>query len=100
MLLRGGFSQLPRVRTLGDVEYVKFGGAGVFEVRQLAKEPSQRDALIAHHFDELQTLLDQFREEKTAYLPTPYPRFAARFSDYGHLARAQEWSVGDGEDGE
>jgi ATP-dependent helicase/nuclease subunit B len=38
-------------------------------------------------------LLNEFRDEATAYLPRPYPQFAARFAPYDHLARVKEWSA-------
>jgi ATP-dependent helicase/nuclease subunit B len=38
--------------------------------------------------------LNQFRRPQTAYLPRPFPKYAARYNDYDHLARVKEWSGG------
>jgi ATP-dependent helicase/nuclease subunit B len=41
-----------------------------------------------------------FDDPATPYVPRPRPRYAPRYSDYEHLARVKEWSVGGGEEGD
>ncbi|MDY0882364.1 double-strand break repair protein AddB [Dongia soli] len=50
-------------------------------------------------YDGLLALLRDFSEEDAAYPAQPAPRYAPRYSDYGHLARVLEWSLA-GEEGE
>jgi ATP-dependent helicase/nuclease subunit B len=45
-------------------------------------------------------LLDQFRDETTPYIPRPFPKYAAKYNDYDHLARVKEWSATGGVAGE
>jgi len=48
------------------------------------------------HFTDLVELLNQFRDPTTAYPPRPFPKFAARYNAYDHLARVKEWAIGGG----
>ncbi len=54
--------------------------------------------IVQKHFAELLVLLNQFRDADIGYPSRPYPKFAARFSAYDHLARVKEWAA-DREDG-
>jgi ATP-dependent helicase/nuclease subunit B len=42
----------------------------------------------------LRRLVDAFDLPQTPYRSVPDPEMAPRFSDYAHLARIKEWSVG------
>jgi ATP-dependent helicase/nuclease subunit B len=46
----------------------------------------------------LSALVARFDDEKTPYAARPHPDHAPKYSDYGHLARLQEWA--DGNEGE
>ncbi len=39
-----------------------------------------------------------FRDEATGYPARPFPKYAARFGRYDHLARVREWSATGGLD--
>jgi ATP-dependent helicase/nuclease subunit B len=41
--------------------------------------------------------IEAFDKRATAYLAQPHPGLKPRFSDYGQLARVDEWDLGDGE---
>jgi len=41
--------------------------------------------------------IEAFDKPGTAYLAQPHPGLKPRFSDYGQLARVDEWDLGDGE---
>jgi len=43
----------------------------------------------------LTELIRRFDDPKTPYEARPHPDFAPKYSDYGHLARVQEWAAGD-----
>jgi ATP-dependent helicase/nuclease subunit B len=85
--------------------YVKLGGKNGGEERVLdfnrksksnekAAPPQTVGDVAEEHFSALIGLLNQFREESTPYPPRPFPKFAAKYGAYDHLARVKEWSLG------
>ena len=94
ILLQQGFSELPHVEPLGEIAFVKFGGGDIFTTRSIASKNTVLSVLVEDQFAELIDLLNQFREPETVYASRPFPQFLARYSDYDHLARVLEWSVG------
>jgi ATP-dependent helicase/nuclease subunit B len=103
MARRGAFGLAPDTR-VEAVLYVKLlGKDGGAEKPLRFKRKGEEDASLADmaqkHFADLVGLLNQFRDPTTAYPPRPFPKFAARYNAYDHLARVKEWASGEG-DGE
>jgi ATP-dependent helicase/nuclease subunit B len=91
---------------IAEALYLKLTGKdGGFErVLDFAERSQSNSAptiseVAERHFQALLGLLNQFRDETTPYPPRPFPKFAARYNAYDHLARVKEWSVGVDEDG-
>jgi ATP-dependent helicase/nuclease subunit B len=105
MARRGAFDLGSKIETV-EALYLKLGGDGGGEERPLdfsatktnAKKASFNDVAEDHYHD-LKKLLNQFRDETTAYPPRPFPKFAKRYNAYDHLARVKEWSQGGGPEG-
>jgi ATP-dependent helicase/nuclease subunit B len=95
MAARGAFGLKPGTR-VDEALYLKLGGRdGGAEKALIFKKQKEDLATVAErHFAFLAALLDQFRRPETAYPPRPFPKFAARYNDYDHLARVKEWSTG------
>jgi ATP-dependent helicase/nuclease subunit B len=101
MARRGAFGLAPETR-VGHALYIKLLGKDGGKERLLRfKRKGYADESIAdvaeEHFASLVELLGQFREPATAYPPRPFPKFAARYSAYDHLARVKEWALGAGQ---
>ncbi|MCC2097473.1 MAG: PD-(D/E)XK nuclease family protein, partial [Hyphomicrobiales bacterium] len=101
MVERGGFDTLPEGTPVEAALYLKLlGGDGVVEhiIGTGRSSTKTLQDLAGEHFDGLVTLANQFRDEKTAYVPRPYPQFTHAFAEYDHLARVKEWAAGTGGD--
>jgi ATP-dependent helicase/nuclease subunit B len=100
MAKRGAFD-LPKETRVEAALYLKLGGRVGGETRPLTfqKQGESFDAVVEMHFEELIGLLNSFRKQETAYQPRPFPKYAARYNDYDHLARVKEWSSGFDEGG-
>ena len=98
--LQGGFAALIPTPTLGELLFLKFGGAKQFEQRDALPKGADATAAAAGQLRELVLLLNDFRIEAQGYPSQPYASQAPRHSDYKHLSRVKEWSAsgGDGED--
>jgi ATP-dependent helicase/nuclease subunit B len=108
MARRGAFNVAPgtevaealyvklRSKTGGEEKPLVFGKAKAKDTDAAA--PSVGD-VAETHFQALIDLLNQFRDAATAYPPRPFPKFAARYNVYDHLARVKEWSLGRDEGG-
>jgi ATP-dependent helicase/nuclease subunit B len=96
MALRGAFAPGAPAGTV-EALYVKLGGPGGGKERRVAFKngPSFLD-VAEEHFDGLVALLNQFRDPATPYPPRPFPKFAAAYNPYDHLARVREWSLSGG----
>jgi ATP-dependent helicase/nuclease subunit B len=93
----GGFSGIAPA-AVGALEYWRLTGSRpAGEIKALNGEPA---ALAAEALAGLQGMIAAFDQPATAYHAVPDPAFAPRYSDYGHLARVKEWSVGDAGDDE
>lgn len=100
MAVRGAFG-LPQGTDVAEALYVKLGGKGggdmrplVFNGRGKTKDAPSLGEVAEEHFQALVGLLNQFRDAATAYPPRPFPKFAAKYNAYDHLARVKEWSIG------
>lgn len=94
MALRGAFD-LGQECNAATALYVKLGGpdGGMEKMVNIdvADDP----------FRDLKELLNQFRNEATAYPPRPFPKYVKKYNAYDHLARVKEWSRGgDAEEGD
>ncbi|WP_044561915.1 double-strand break repair protein AddB [Azospirillum sp. B4] len=69
------------------------GGEPAGQVVALKLDPAR---LAAEAVEGLRQLIDLFDSPDTPYRSQPRPGMAPRYSDYLHLARVAEWSVGDG----
>jgi ATP-dependent helicase/nuclease subunit B len=96
MAMDGAFGEVPAAM-VSILEFWRLTGGDPAGERC----PAGKDiaALAAGAKSGLAALIARFDDPATAYLSRPDPQWAPRYSDYGHLARIQEWSaVGDGED--
>jgi ATP-dependent helicase/nuclease subunit B len=102
MAKRGAFGLASGTR-VGEALYVKLFGKGGGEEKPLRFKPKGQDKdtppltiadVAENHFEALIALLNQFRDESTAYPPRPFPKFSAKYNAYDHLARVKEWSLG------
>ncbi|HTJ01245.1 MAG TPA: PD-(D/E)XK nuclease family protein, partial [Methylovirgula sp.] len=100
MAVRGAFG-LAEGTQVAEALYVKLGGKGGGDMRPLVfngkgktKEAPSLGEVAEEHFQALVGLLNQFRDAATAYPPRPFPKFAAKYNAYDHLARVKEWSIG------
>ncbi len=94
MAERGAFG-LPAGTHVGEAIYLKLGGAKSSErVLVFEKAKVSFEEVVQSHYDGLIHLLEQFRIETTPYLARPFPKYAARYNAYDHLARVKEWSAG------
>jgi ATP-dependent helicase/nuclease subunit B len=91
MATRGAFDLGQECNTATAL-YVKLGGSGGGE------EKTVNTDFIENHFRDLIELLNQFRDEATAYPPRPFPEHVKKYNAYDHLARVKEWSRGGGAD--
>jgi ATP-dependent helicase/nuclease subunit B len=100
MAKRGAFD-LPNATRVAAALYLKLGGRTGGEEKPLVfqKQGASFEAVVEMHFEELIGLLNAFRKCETAYQPRPFPKYAARYNDYDHLARVKEWSSGFDEGG-
>ncbi|MDZ5646865.1 double-strand break repair protein AddB [Nitrospirillum sp. BR 11828] len=90
--LAGGFGlRVPVVEQLAFWRLT--GGEPAGQVVALKLDPAR---LAAEAVEGLRQLIDLFDQESTPYRSQPRPGMAPRYSDYLHLARVAEWSVGDG----
>jgi ATP-dependent helicase/nuclease subunit B len=96
---RGGFADVP-AQTIDQAVYVKLRAADDVEAKSLAKDQSSLADMIVDHYAGLLVLLNQFRDPNMGYLARPYPHYVNDYSDYDHLARVKEWSIGQGEESE
>ncbi len=75
--------------TPAALEYWRLGGGDPPGLRKAIGDGDPA-ALIDRAIDRLRTLIDRFDDPDTAYLATPSPQWAPRFSDYRHLERLGE----------
>jgi ATP-dependent helicase/nuclease subunit B len=104
MIAEAAFPEIG-TREVNEALYLKLGGGDGGKKVELdwSKQKKKGEAfadVVARHRRELVTLLDQFREETTPYIPRPFPKYAAKYNDYDHLARVKEWSATGGIAGE
>ena len=99
MLTQGAFGDPPGTQVT-SASYIKLGGAsgGMERALDFKKHDTDLVAVAERHYDELVRLLTQFRDPATPYPARPFPKFAARFNAYDHLARMGEWASGGEED--
>ena len=95
MANRGAFG-LASGTQVAEAIYVKlFAREGGRERPLIFTRPDVPFGEIAEkHFTELAALLNQFRDPAVGYPARPYPKFAARYNAYDHLARVKEWAAG------
>ncbi|MBV9395020.1 MAG: double-strand break repair protein AddB [Methylobacteriaceae bacterium] len=99
MIAEGAFPEIG-VREANEALYLKLGGGEGGKQIKLEWKKYRFAEIVARHRRELQILLNQFRDEKTPYIPRPFPKYASKYSDYDHLARVKEWSSTGGLAGE
>ncbi|MBV8850633.1 MAG: double-strand break repair protein AddB [Methylobacteriaceae bacterium] len=96
MVAEGAFPEIGK-REANEALYLKLGGGDGGKKIELDWSKGKRKEgfadVVARHRQELETLLNQFRQHDTPYLPRPFPKYASKHSDYDHLARVKEWSA-------
>jgi ATP-dependent helicase/nuclease subunit B len=97
MARRGAFGLAPDTRVEAAL-YVKLLGKDGGKEKPLAftRPDVSLEEMAEKHFADLVALLNQFRDPATPYPPRPFPKFAARYNAYDHLARVKEWATGGG----
>ncbi len=95
MALRGAFALGTQSETV-EALYLRLTGkeGGKEEPVTLKKGGGSFMEVAKKHYDGLIELLNQFRNETTAYPPRPFPKFAKKYNAYDYLARVKEWSRG------
>ncbi|TAL80406.1 MAG: double-strand break repair protein AddB [Beijerinckiaceae bacterium] len=93
-MARQGAFNLEGEIDVAEAIYVKLLGkdGGKERPLDLKKEDITLPELAERHFGFLLAMLNQFRDESTPYPPRPFPKFAAKYNAYDHLARVREWS--------
>jgi ATP-dependent helicase/nuclease subunit B len=95
MAKRAAFADLPPAFGMQGL-YVKLLKGEWLQEVPIGDAEHSFESLADEHFAGLTVLLNEFRDEATAYVARPYPQFAARFAPYDHLARVKEWSASGG----
>ena len=100
MLRHGAFKDMPMGET-SELVYWRVTGSGQKPVERITL--SSRDISVADMTDAAQAgllaLVEKFDDPATPYLSQPRAEAKPKFSDYEHLARVREWSIG-GDDAE
>ncbi|MFN7114048.1 MAG: double-strand break repair protein AddB [Alphaproteobacteria bacterium] len=100
MLRHGAFADMPAGET-SELVYWRVTGSGQKPVERVTL--SGRDISVADMTDAAQAgllaLVEKFDDPATPYLSQPRAEAKPKFSDYNHLARVREWSIG-GDDAE
>lgn len=97
--LRGGFVGVPAKETSGLLYWQLGGGDPPAKIQNAVKRDGDVKTLVDEALAGLERLVAAFDDPKVPYLASPRDDRTLRFSDYDHLARAQEWAAADG-DGE
>ncbi len=95
----GGFETIDATTVSGLTYISASGGEPPGEERLIKKVPA--DDLAKNALSELTRLVADYDRPETDYRAVRRAAFANayRYDDYAHLARVQEWSLGDGDDG-
>jgi ATP-dependent helicase/nuclease subunit B len=88
----GGFEGVPADSVTELAFWRLQGGTPAGEAKPVKQNPG---SLAQEAIAGLRQLVEAFDNPETPYLATPWPHKAARFNDYGHLARLLEWGVGE-----
>lgn len=99
MLRHGAFTGLGAGET-SELVYWRVTGSGQKPVERITL--SGRDISVADMTNAAQAgllaLVEKFDDPQTPYLSQPRAEAKPKFSDYNHLARVREWSIGGDED--
>lgn len=87
----GGFAGVGGAEVASLQHWRLTGGTPAAEVKPVEGDPT---ALADAAFAGLRRLVETFDLPHTPYQSVPDPEVAPRFSDYAHLARIKEWSIG------
>jgi ATP-dependent helicase/nuclease subunit B len=94
----GGFAGLPAAPVAELAHWRLSGGELAGEIKPLAEDAASVRVFVDEAVAGLRRLIAEFDRAETPYRARPRPDHAPRFSDYAHLARVKEWSVGGGEE--
>ena len=102
MLLEGGFEGVPTAPAAPDLLYVHISG-GREPLKERAIEAPKDEyrsvpEIVAEHRRRLARLIESYVAGERGYTSRPFPKYARRYSDYDHLARVKEWSLGSGDE--
>ncbi|MDB5406773.1 MAG: hypothetical protein JWL84_1685 [Rhodospirillales bacterium] len=94
----GGFPGLP-AGTVAELAHWRLsGGELAGEIKLLADDAAGVRIFLDEAIAGLRGLIGAFDRPETPYRARPRPDHAPRYSDYAHLARVKEWSVGSSEE--
>ena len=103
MIAQGAFPGTTQGASVANALYVKLGGlAGVASEREATRATDETMSLpdaMAQHYAGLVSLLNEFRDPRTPYVPRLFPQFESHGTPYDHLSRYREWSSGGTEEG-
>ena len=95
MLRHGAFAEVPAGET-SELVYWRVTGSGQKPVERITFSGGEPDiaAMTDAAAAGLAALVEKFDDPATPYLSQPRAEAKPKFSDYDHLARVREWSVG------
>lgn len=90
----GGFAEMPATG-VAVLEHWRLAGT-VGQVKPVPRRDKAGEDVVRAALEGLRAMIAAFDRPDTPYLSQPRPNKPPRFSDYAHLARVAEWSVGEG----
>ncbi|XAO70847.1 MAG: hypothetical protein AAYR33_07335 [Acetobacteraceae bacterium] len=94
MILRGAFDGIT-AQGFTSLEYWRVSGNAASDRIVVIAGGSEGD-IAEEAEDRVRRLEDwaaQYDDPDMPYIAQPYPEYAPRFDDYGHLARVKEWRI-------
>ncbi len=96
MAQQGGFAAFPPTQ-VHALRYITLSGKASDPVT-LRDYDSDLDTILSRNQNHYARLIAQFDKPDTPYITQPHPNYVARYNDYDHLERVQEWSHAEGGD--
>ncbi|UYH50769.1 double-strand break repair protein AddB [Candidatus Kirkpatrickella diaphorinae] len=94
MILRGAFDGIT-AESFTSLEYWRVSGNAASDRVVIIAEGSEGDIAeeAENRVRRLEEWVAQYDDPDMPYIAQPYPEYAPRFDDYGHLARVKEWRI-------
>jgi ATP-dependent helicase/nuclease subunit B len=97
----GGFAQVPKGTSIGEIAVMRLSGGNPPGKTQSFTGDNRFkncDELAEFNLAHLKNLLTAFAKQAQPYHPIPRPKWRLRYGKYDHLARIAEWSASGGAD--